>query len=295
MKKVIPVVLVCVLAVVLGGCFSRFTSKPMGSIEGTLLWTDGVPAEGAIVMVSGTSRYAVADDEGKFAITDVPESRRVLTVSYENAKIKGIDVSVDVVGGKTASVGTISIGMFGDDFSGEKDEWELLDNAAVNDGVLNVPSGGKALFEDPIGAMGVRFTLKGNGSGALCVNFHNSVAATSSGTSHYDYGYILWIAKDGTRVIKPVTDRKSIAWTGTNYIADIDVVNGVTFEIIKQKAKESDADNAAHWVIKIDGEVVLDKDSPAIHHPAHFGYFGFQSRDGGIWQIDDLMIWEIEE
>jgi hypothetical protein len=295
MKKVIPVLLVCVLATALGGCFARLTSKVSGSVEGNLVWHDGVPAEGVVVMVSGENRWAVADAKGKFIITNVPESRHVLTAHYENAKIKGIDVPVDVVADKTTSVDVISLAMFSDDFSGDKDEWTLLANAAVNDGILSVPSGGRGLFKDPIGAMGIRFTLRGDGNGAMCVNFHNPVAETSSGTSHYDYGYIVWIDKTGARVIKPKTERNGVYWTGTNYVGDTGIIEGTTFEIIKQKAKDSDAETAAHWVIKIDGQVVLDADSPAEHHAANSGYFGFQSRDGGNWQIDDIVMWEIEE
>lgn len=294
-----------VLAVIaLGGCLVRPLPKGSGSIEGRVVWGEGIPQEDVKVLANG--RYSgYTDEDGYFVIESVPEGTYTLTAEYEFAKLSGGKVSVTVQDGKSAQVGDLVLDTrFVDSFTEAKDDWNVAGNAVVENGVFSFPAGGNAYTNENVGAMGMRFDLKG--SGVICINFHNPNPGVSSGTNNnYDYGYVLWIqAKPGAEqvnIIKPKAKEGGgyeIHWLPNcnfQFSTDISPENQtVTFEIIKTKAKETDASNASYWKITMNGQVMFEDDTPAVDKAANSGYFGIWAREGS-WTLDNFVVWEIEE
>ncbi len=70
MKRYVYVA-VAILSLALIGCGEDATLPAGGTIYGDLLFTDGVPAAGVVVIVEATSLSAVSDDAGRFVIHDV--------------------------------------------------------------------------------------------------------------------------------------------------------------------------------------------------------------------------------
>lgn len=188
--------------------------------------------------------------------------------------------------------------VFEDSFDGQKDEWNLHNGAMIVGGRMFLPSKAIAYTDILMEGMGMRFDLKG--SGVLNVNFHNSEPGAHSALHVPNYGYIMWIdgPKTQVNIIKPTEDGSTIRWlAGGNFKfpGDVSITDSfVTFEVIKTKAKNTDKENSAHWVIKMNGKVMFDADSQAIDNPANSGYFGFYVFEGR-WEIDNLTIWRVAE
>ena len=64
-----------------------FGQKAKGTISGQVLFTDGVPAVAAYVMLKNTGLYAIADDKGNFKLEGVPYGKYVLTASTVEGKL----------------------------------------------------------------------------------------------------------------------------------------------------------------------------------------------------------------
>jgi hypothetical protein len=136
----------------------------------------------------------------------------------------------------------------------------------------------------------MRFDIKG--TGVFNISFHNLEPGAFSATGYDKYGYVLWIDQKKPQIIKPTQDRTAIHWMGMHFEYDEGISisdDTLTFEVIKQRPKETNAENSSHWTIKINGKVVFDQDTPARDNPAHEGYLGFFAFEGR-WEIDNLVI-----
>ena len=65
----------------------------------------------------------------------------------------------------------------------------------------------------------------------------------------------------------------------------------LTFEIIKRRPQNTNAENSSHWTIKVNGKVMFDQDTTARDNPAHEGYLGFFAFEGR-WEMDNLVIFK---
>jgi hypothetical protein len=78
------------------------SSDSLGTFEGTLLEPDGTPVIAAAVMIPGTRRGALSDENGHFRIPNVPPGRWILR--YRSLGFTALEDTLDVAAGQSVRV-----------------------------------------------------------------------------------------------------------------------------------------------------------------------------------------------
>ena len=83
-------------------CFNAFSQTPAGIIAGQITTADGKPAEGVTVLVRNLNRNTIADNNGKYKITNIQPGTYTLVVSLVSHK--DVEQQVEVENGKTSTI-----------------------------------------------------------------------------------------------------------------------------------------------------------------------------------------------
>ena len=87
MKRKVMLLLTCLLVGI--GLVTAQTSTVRGIVTST---EDGEPVVGASVLVEGTSLGSTTDIDGKFSITNVPNSAKTLRVTYVGMQSQSLPI-----------------------------------------------------------------------------------------------------------------------------------------------------------------------------------------------------------
>jgi iron complex outermembrane recepter protein len=98
--------ILCFIVLLLAQHISMAQSSKTGTITGKVTTADGRPAEGVSVMLAGTSKGAITNAEGNFALKKVNEGEHTLVISFTGLQTQKITVTVSE--GKNADV-TVSL------------------------------------------------------------------------------------------------------------------------------------------------------------------------------------------